>query len=134
MAELLAISRTEGRVLTLHLAGRLDIQTQPVLLDAARQAYEAGARYLLLDLRGVEMITSAGLAALHSIFKLFTPMDELKAWEKEVPGEPYKSPYFKLAGAASHVYYLLNIAGFLQNIPVYPDVDGALASFSGLTG
>lgn len=129
MAETLTINKTEGRVLVFHLAGRLDAQTQQMLLDSARQAYEAGARFLLIDLGNVEMITSAGLGALHSIYKLFTPAGEVEAWEKEKHGEPYKSPYFKLAGASANVYYVLNIAGFLHNIPIYPDPDSALKSF-----
>lgn len=130
MTDTLTITRTEGRVLVFHLAGKLDGQTQGSLLDAARQAHEAGARFLLIDLRNVEMVTSAGLGALHNIYKLFTPAGEVEAWEKEKHGEPYKSPYFKLAGASNNVYYVLNIAGFLQNIPIYPDMQGALKSFS----
>jgi ABC-type transporter Mla MlaB component len=133
MAELFSITRTEGEVLMLHLAGRLDVQTQAALLETAMQAHEAGKRYLLIDLRQVEAITSAGLGALHQVYKMFTPPDELKAWEAQGHNEPYKSPYFKMAGASSHVYYVLNIAGFLQNIPIYPDIDGALTSFPGLT-
>lgn len=129
MAETLTITKTEGRVLVFHLAGRLDAQTQQMLLDSTRQAHEAGTRFLLVDLQNVEMITSAGLGALHSIYKLFTPAGEVEAWEKEKHGEPYKSPYFKLAGASTNVYYVLNIAGFLHNIPIYPDLDSALKSF-----
>lgn len=129
MTELLTITRTEGKILTLHLTGRLDIQTQAGLLETARQAYAAGTHYLLLDLQNVEAITSAGLGALQQIYKIFTPLDELAAWEKDRPQDPYKSPYFKMAGASSTVYYILNIAGFLQNIPIYPDLTGAMESF-----
>ena len=60
---------------------------------------------------------------------MFTPSDVVEAWEKEKHGEPYKSAYMKLAGASPSVYFVLNIAGFLQNIPIYPDLDGALKSF-----
>ena len=130
MTDTLTISRTEGRVLVFHLAGKLDGQTQGILLEAARQAHEAAVRFLLFDLQNVGMITSAGLGALHNIYKLFTPAEEIEAWEKEKHGEPYKSPYFKLAGASTNVYYVLNIAGFLHNIPIHPDMDGALKSFS----
>jgi hypothetical protein len=131
MVDSLTITRSEGPVLLFHLAGRLDAQTHGELLNAARQAYEEGCRSLLIDLQNIQMITSAGLGALHQIFKLFTPIEEIKAWEEKQPGEPYKSPYFKLAAASPNVYYVLNIAGFLQNIPIYPDVTGALESFAG---
>ncbi len=130
MADALTITKTEGRVTIFHLTGRLDAQTQGVLLDSARQAHEAGKHLLLLDLQKVEIITSAGLGTLHNIYKLFTPAGEVAAWEKEKHGEPYKSPYFKLSGASTNVYYVLNIAGFLHNIPIYPDLEEALGSFS----
>ena len=129
MAEGLTITRTEGKVLVMHLSGMLDGQTHQALYDAARSAYDAGTRRLVIDLKGLEVITSAGLGALHNIYKLFTPKAEIEAWEKEKHGEPYKSTYFKLAEAPSNIYYVLNIAGFLSNIPVHPDLPAALASF-----
>lgn len=130
MTDTFTITKTEGRVVIFHLAGRLDAQTQEPLLSAARQVHQAGTQFLLFDLQGLEMLTSAGLGALHNIYKLFTPHDEPEAWEREHPGELYKSPYFKLAGASTNVYYVLNIAGFLHNIPIYPDMENALKSFS----
>jgi ABC-type transporter Mla MlaB component len=131
MTDTLTIIKTEGPVTVLHLTGKLDGQTQQMLLDAARAERTAGTRFLLVDLQGVEFIASAGLGALHNIYKLFTPQDEVERWEQEKHGEPYKSAYFKLAGASPGVYYVLNIAGFLHNIPIYPDLDGALKSFPG---
>ena len=130
MTDILTITKTEGRVKILHLTGKLDGETRDMLLDIARQELAAGTRFLLVDLQGLEMITSAGLGSLHNIYKLFTPEQEIEAWEKEKHGEPYKSVYFKLAGASTSVYYVLNIAGFLHNIPIYPDLEGALKSFS----
>jgi len=129
MAEPLTITKTEGPVHVLHLAGKLDAQTQALLMQAAHAQQAAGARYLLIDLHDVDFITSAGLGALHTIYKMFTPAVEVEAWDKEKHGEPYKSAYMKLAGASPSVYYVLNIAGFLQNIPIYPDLEGALQSF-----
>jgi ABC-type transporter Mla MlaB component len=129
MTDTLTITKTEGPVRILHLAGKLDGQTQAMLLDVARAEQQAGTRFLLIDLQGLEFITSAGLGALHNIYKLFTPHQEVETWEKEKHGEPYRSAYFKLAGASPSVYYVLNIAGFLHNIPLYPDLEGALSSF-----
>ncbi len=130
MAETLTITRTNGPVPVLHLAGKLDAETQPSLMQAAQAEQSAGTRYLLLDLHDLGFITSAGLGALHKIYKMFTPPSEVAAWEKQNPGEPYKSAYMKLASASPGVYYVLNIAGFLQNIPIYPDLQAALQSFS----
>jgi hypothetical protein len=49
--------------------------------------------------------------------------------EKEKHGDPSLSPYFKLAGTSSNVYYVLTFSGFLHNIPIYPGVEDALGSF-----
>jgi anti-anti-sigma factor len=129
MTDTLTIKRTDGRVIVYHLAGKLDGQTFESLQNAARADHDAGARYLLIDLKDMEMISSAGLGCLHAIYKLFTPREDIEAWEKARHGEPYKSDYFKLAAAPANIYYVLNIAGFLSNIPIYPDVQSALDSY-----
>jgi anti-anti-sigma factor len=129
MSDLLTITKTEDKVLVFHLQGTLDGQTHESLLEAARAEHTAGVRSLVLDLKDLQVITSAGLGALQTIYKLFTPKEEILAWEKEQHGEPYKSAYFKLAAAPPNIYYVLNITGFLSNIPVFPDLPGALESF-----
>jgi len=123
------ISKTDGRVTILHLSGRLDGQAEDILVESARKVQAAGVRFLVADLRELEMVTSAGLRALHRIYKIFTPQVESEAWQKEHAGEVFKSPYFKLAGASPHVHEVLSIAGFLQNIPFHPSVQDALDSF-----
>lgn len=129
MTDSLNIKKTEGPVKVLHLSGKLDGQTQESLMNAARAEQAAGTRFLVFDLNGLEMISSAGLGALHNIYKMFTPKSEIDAWEESQQGQPYKSAYFKLAAAPANIYYVLNIAGFLNNIPIYPDLEQALKSF-----
>lgn len=51
----------------LHLNGSLDRNTDDQFIDRARQAHEDGARYLLLDLSNVDILTSSGLHAIHTI-------------------------------------------------------------------
>ena len=99
------------------------------IVEAARREKGSGARYLLVDMGGVVMITSAGLRALHDAMYLFTPRAEIDTYQKANPGDLYKSSYFKLAGATTNVYSILNLAGFLHNIPIFPDVKQALESF-----
>jgi anti-anti-sigma regulatory factor len=131
MSELnITASQIQGDVpvTILHLTGHLHGNTEPELLDRARQAKEDGSEYLLLDLSGVEVLTSAGLRAIHNIFNLFTPQTD-RAVIKQHGEEPYKSPYFKLVCPNPDVYYVLNIAGFLQNILIYNNMDEAASSF-----
>src|SRR5512134_3575978 len=124
-------SQIEGEVpvTILHLSGHLHGNTEAELLDQARQALETGSKYLLLDLSGVDILTSAGLRAIHNIFNLFTPQDDMQIIRQH-GDEPYKSPYLKLVCPNPDVYYVLNIAGFLQNIFIYNNMHEAVNSFA----
>jgi len=125
------VSKTGGAtpVTVIHLRGDLHGETESQLMNQVRQIHQEGSRYLLLDLSGVEVLTSAGLRAIHSIFNLFTPKDD-KTLISAHANEPYKSPYFKMVCPNPNIYYVLNIAGFLQNILIYNDVEEAVSSFS----
>jgi len=131
MSELsITSSQVQGKVSVtiLHLNGQFDRVTSNQALDRARQAHEDGAKYLLLDLSGVDMLTSSGLLAIQSIFKLFTPQSDMEIMHQHHE-EPYKSPYFKLVCPNPQIYYVLNIAGFLQNLLIYNNMDDAIKSF-----
>ena len=133
MSELnMTVSKTEGElpVTVIHLSGHLHGETEGQLMDLAHGLHEEGMKYLLLDLSGVEVLTSAGLRAIHSIFNLFTPKGDRTIINGH-GDEPYKSPYFKMVSPNPNIYYVLNIAGFLQNIPIYNDMDEAVRSFAG---
>ena len=132
MSELnITASQIQGDVpvTILHLSGHLHGNTESELLDRARQAQEDGSKYLLLDLSEVQVLTSAGLRAIHNIFNMFTPQTD-RAVIKQHGDEPYKSPYFKLVCPNPDVYYVLNIAGFLQNILIYNNMEEATNSFA----
>src|SRR5258705_7340937 len=126
MTTSLNITKTEGSATILHFDGHLDAQTENLAVESARTSMKDGARFLLIDLSELDIITSAGLRALHSIYKIFTPHEEVQAWMANHADETYKSPYFKLAGASPQVSYVLSISGFLQNIPIYPSLKEAL--------
>ena len=58
MSELnITASQIQGEVAVtiLHLDGHLHGSTENQLLDRARQSYEDGSKYLLLDLSGLEV-------------------------------------------------------------------------------
>jgi anti-anti-sigma factor len=132
MSELtITTSQIQGdvSVIVFHLAGHLHGPTEHELLDHARQAYEDGARCLLLDMSELEVLSSAGLRAIQNIFKLFTPQSD-KVLMQQHGDEPYKSPYLKLVCPNPHIYYVLSITGFLQNIPLFNSLEDASNSFS----
>lgn len=117
----------EASVTVLQLDGKVDRITSSQLLDRARQAHEDGARRLILDLSGVEMLTSSGLVTIQSIFKLFTPESDHALIHNAK--EQYKSPYLKLVCPDPKIYYILNIAGFLQSLLIYNNLQEAINSF-----
>lgn len=101
-----------------HLRGWLDSQSESQLLEAARIAYDGGARYLLIDMRELDTLTSAGMRALQKVFQIFTPREE-----------QFKVSHLKLCNAPPQIYNVLGITGFLQNIPMYESQDSALQAF-----
>jgi len=118
-----------GKVTVLHLGGRLDSRSAAELESQARQAHEGGADHLLLDFSKVSSITSAGLRAVHIIYKMLTPPEDTATLSRPPSSEPLKSPYLKLTNLAPEVYYIFNVSGFLHNIAIYNDVGTALKSF-----
>jgi anti-anti-sigma factor len=106
-------------VAVFHLCGWLDAQSEEQLLAAAREVYDAGARYLLLDLAEVDTLTSAGMRAMQKVYKLLTPSNE-----------QYKVAHVKLCNAPPQVYHVLGITGFLQTIPNFETQQAALDSFN----
>ena len=133
MSELnINVTQSQGDVpvTVMHLQGHLHGETEGLLLERARQSVQDGSKHILLDLSGVDVLTSAGLRAIHNIFNLLTPQGDVEVIRQH-RDEPYKSPYFKLLCPNPQIYYVLNIAGFLQNIPIYNDMEEAVESFAG---
>ena len=118
----------EVSVTVFHLNGHLHGNTEGQLIDRVRQSYEDGARRVLLDLSGLDVLSSAGLRALHTIFNMFTPQSDVEIIRQH-RDEPYKSPYVKLVCPNPDIYYILNITGFLQNLLIYNNMEDAVNSF-----
>lgn len=131
MSELtISTSQIQGdvSVAVVHLKGHLHGPTEKELLDTVRQAHEDGTRYILLDLSELEVLSSAGLRGIQQTFKLFTPQSDVELMRQH-GDEPYKSPYMKLVCPNPQIYYVLSITGFLQNIPIFNNLEDAANSF-----
>ena len=105
-------------VTVFRLRGWLDAQSEEQLLQDARIAYDGGARYLLLDMRDLDTLTSAGMRAIQKVYQIFTPKED-----------QFKIAHLKLCNAPPQIYNVLGITGFLHNIPMYASLDDALESF-----
>ena len=105
-------------VTVFHIGGWLDAQSEAQFLEAARTAYDDGARYLLVDMHDLDTLTSAGMRAIQKVYQMFTPRED-----------HFKVAYVKLCNAPPQIYNVLGITGFLQNIPMYESLDAALEAF-----
>lgn len=105
-------------VTVFELRGWLDALSEEQLLDAARMAYDGGARYLLIDMSELDTLTSAGMRALQKVYQVFTPKED-----------HFKIAHLKLCSAPPQIYNVLGITGFLHNIPMYESRDAAIESF-----
>ncbi len=105
-------------VTVFHISGWLDAQSEVQFLEAARLAYDGGARYILIDMSDLDTLTSAGMRALQKVYQMFTPRED-----------QFKVAHLKLCNAPPQIYNVLGITGFLQNIPMYESMDAALETF-----
>jgi anti-anti-sigma factor len=123
MSKTLAIIKEEvqgkASVTVLRLQGWLDAAAEEKLLATARDAYNAGSRFLLIDLAKVDILTSAGMRAIHKIYKFYTPAEERSRWSR-----------VKMCNAPAEVKNILGITGFLLNIPNYESLQSAIDSFN----
>jgi anti-anti-sigma factor len=117
----ISVEQMQGNVpvTVFHIRGWLDAQSEEQLLAAARTAYDEGARYLLVDMKELDTLTSAGMRALQKVYQIFTPKED-----------HFRVAHLKLCNAPPQIYNVLGITGFLHNIPMYESVDIALQSFS----
>lgn len=110
--------QAEVPVTVFHIYGWLDTQSEEELHAAARTAYEGGTRYLLIDMHGLDTLTTAGMRALQKVYRIFTPKDEQS-----------KLARLKLCNAPPQIYSVLGITGFLQALQMYESIEAALQSF-----
>ncbi|WP_420645021.1 STAS domain-containing protein [Candidatus Leptofilum sp.] len=95
------------------LNGRLDAATVPSFLQAVQGQVDDGYGRLVIDLKKVDFLSSAGIKVLVQTAQL----------SRQQGGD------IRLANARGRVKYVLNLAGVDSIIKVYPNVVSATASF-----
>ena len=103
-------STTDAGILTLTVKGRLDADTTGEFGDALNRCIEQGSHKIILDLAGVDYISSVGLRALMVGAKRVAPLGG------------------KIVICAPHprVLKLLELAGFTTILPIAATHDAAL--------
>jgi anti-anti-sigma regulatory factor len=123
-------------VTVLQPHGDLDASTYKDLIAKAKEAYDAGARDILLDLSHTPYLSSSGLVALHSIAMMLRgekPPDPESGWGafRSIARDRDRGlqQHFKLLSPQPKVDNVLEMAGFTQYLEVFTDLETAVASF-----
>lgn len=131
------VSQEKGKVpvSVVSIKGDLDASSYLELVNTAQKLYDAGVRYLVLDLAGLAFISSAGLASLHIVTKMFrgektNPEDGWGTY-KEIDRERESGlqKNVKLLNPSPEVDKVLDTVGFKQFFEVYTDLNEAVQSF-----
>jgi len=130
----ISITREQGRVpvTVLHVKGDVNVATADQFRAQAQQAYDDGARDILIDLNQVSLVSSAGLRVLQDIFNMLrseSPQESDAAMRKGLADGTFKSPHLKLLSPNKNVRQVLHMAGFDMFLEIHEDLKEAVASF-----
>src|SRR5258706_2890321 len=101
------------RVAVMSVTGRVDSATAPELESQLRALVDSGKTHIVLDLKNVEYMSSAGLRAMVSILKSV----------KRVNGD------LRLANPSARVEEVLHLAGLTSIFTMFPTQEAAVGSF-----
>ncbi len=111
------VAPNRSDVIVFHLSGWLDARNEASLVEAVQGAKAEGAAYVVLDLREVDTITSAGIRAMQKANQVLG-----------TAGAVGRAARVKLCNTPPRVYEVLSMTGLLQAVPTYEAVDIAIAS------
>ncbi len=101
------------RVAVMSVTGRVDSATAPELESQLRALVDGGKTHIVLDLKNVEYMSSAGLRAMVSTLKSV----------KRVNGD------LRLANPSARVEEVLHLAGLTSIFTMFPTQEAAVGSF-----
>jgi anti-anti-sigma factor len=107
-------SKLAGPITIITITGSIDAMTYNQVISAVSQQVASGQVRILIDLGGVDFMSSAGLRAM------LAGMQETR----EMGGD------LRLSGAQPGIERVLKLSGFDSLLKSYPDLDQALADFS----
>jgi len=134
----ISFSKQEGRapVTVMKLSGNLDASNYADVIAKAQDAYDEGARYLLIDLSEVPYVSSAGLMSLHSVALILAGFS-MKSKESGRPAfrsinsqnEKIVREHVKLLSPQPAVEQVLDVVGLKQFLDIYANLKTAVQSF-----
>ncbi|HZQ06372.1 MAG TPA: STAS domain-containing protein [Anaerolineae bacterium] len=124
-------SKEQGKVpvTVLHVKGNIDSTSYEQFQRRAEQAIKSGAKNLVIDLRDVPYMSSAGLRALNAIYNQLREGEDPNMVTKGVSAGTYKSPHLKLLAPSKRVMETLKMSGFDMFLDIQSNLQEAVASF-----
>jgi anti-anti-sigma regulatory factor len=126
----------EVPVTILRLRGDLDAKSYPQLIDTGRDVVAAGAKDILIDMRGVPFMGSSGIVAIHSIVLMLAgedPPDPESGWSAHHAMarsvDAGMQDHLRLLGPGTAVQRVLERTGMTRFIDVHDDEAAAIAAF-----
>lgn len=126
-----------ANVTVMHLAGDVDSSNYTEVINKAQEAYDEGARNLLLDLTRVPYVSSAGLMAFHTMVHIYsgrsiqTKDGNRPSFRAIHPKEDAPArEHFKLLGPQPAVEQVLDVIGLKQFFEIFTDLETGISSFS----
>jgi anti-sigma B factor antagonist len=107
------VTQDYKRVAVMSVTGRVDSATAPELESKLHELVDGGKTHIVLDLKNVEYMSSAGLRAMVSTLKQV----------KRVNGD------LRLANPSPRVEEVLRLAGLTSIFSIHPTQEEAVASF-----
>jgi len=136
MEIIISQSQDSSPVTIMKLQGALDGSSYQHFIDEAQKLYVAGTRNLLLDMSELTFLSSAGLAGLHRIARVFNGEDHTtieEGWSAiHAMGKERDSgfqKYVKLLNPSEKILDVLDTVGFKTFFEIFTGTDAALASF-----
>ena len=120
----------------MKLRGELDGSSYEYFIEEGQKLYDAGIRKLILDMSELTFISSAGLAGIHRVARVFrgddrSTMEEgwgaLRAMGNDNDNGFQK--YIKLLNPSQNIQNVLDTVGFTAFFEIYTDIHPAIASF-----
>jgi anti-anti-sigma regulatory factor len=122
-------------VTVMKLIGNLDASNYATVIAKAQDAYDEGARHLLIDLGGVPYVSSAGLMSLHTVALVFSGYMMKNGSGRpafrsiNAQNEKVVRQHVKLLNPQPAVEEVLDVVGLRQFLDVFTSLEAALHSF-----
>jgi len=131
------VTQEKGKVpvSVVHIKGDLDASSYLDFVNTAQKLYNAGVRSILLDLADLVFLSSAGLASLNIVTRMFRgeKTDAEDGWGTykaiDRDRDSGMQSNVKLLNPSPEVDNVLDTVGFKQFFEIYTDLDEAVQSF-----